>query len=296
MPLSTEVTKQNRKTKEEGTRTWASSVGTNRHKGPVLQTWGVTTGDAPWRVSVAQLKCGTYMTDLPSLLPHETLRAPSTANQKISFVYPHKGDKVKYSFPLKGNGGFCSFFKSLCSKQEKLHVVSSYALHVSNFHWSIHCSHFQNPGGGGTGQGASFCFLFNGYDPFLQSKFVLDGDKYVVLIHKVSGSWAQKAPFCIWDLQPWLHFLHSTIINNLSGMMQEPGTQRGLACEGGKRKQQGGMTEHTIQAALGVAFSKIPSGPNHFSMRHWWGPTRAFPTLSLSGNGGNSQKSGSKAQ
>lgn len=38
------------------------------------------------------------------------------------------------------------------------------------------------------------------------------------------------------------------------------------------------MTEHTIQAALGVAFSKTPSGHNHFSMRHWWGPMRAFPT------------------
>ena len=44
------------------------------------------------------------------------------------------------------------------------------------------------PGGGGTGQGASFCFLFNGYDPFLQSKSVLDGDKYAALIHKGSGS------------------------------------------------------------------------------------------------------------
>ena len=79
--------------------------------------------------------------------------------------------------------------------------------------------------------------------------------------------------------------------------MQERGTKRGFTwerVERGKRKQQGGMTEHPIQATLGVAFSKIPSGHNHFSMRHWWGPRRACPTLSLSGNGGNSQKSGNQ--
>lgn len=163
--------------------------------------------------------------------PTWDFKSPLYCQPKDKLCLSSQRWQVKYSFPLKGNGGFCSFSKSLCSKQEELHVVSSYALHVSNFQWSIHCSHFQNPGGGGTGQGASFCFLFNGYDPFLQSKFVLDGDKYAVLIHKGSGSWAQKALFCIWDLQPWLHFLHSTIINNLSGMMQEPATQRGFACE-----------------------------------------------------------------
>lgn len=217
------------KPKRKGTRTWASSVGTRNGTG--LQTHGVATGDTLWRVSVVQLSVARTWLTPPSLLPQETWRAPSPANQKDKLCLPSQRWQVKYSLPLKGNGCFCSFLKSLCSKQEELHVVSSYALHGSNFYWSIHCSHFQNPGGGGTRQGASFCFLFNGYDPFLQSKSVLDGDKYAALIHKGSGSWAQKALFCIWDLQPWLHFLHSTIINNLSGMMQEPGTQRGFACE-----------------------------------------------------------------
>lgn len=230
------------KTKQKNRRGRESGRGLPRweqtRKGTGLQTHGVATEDTLWRVSVAQLSVAHTWPTPPSLLPQETLRAPSPANQKDKLCLPSQRWQAKYSLPLKGNGCFCSFFKSLCSKQEELHVVSSNALHGSNFYWSIHCSHFQNPGGGGTGQGASFCFLFNGYDPFLQSKSVLDGDKYAALIHKRSGSWAQKALFCIWDLQPWLHFLHSTIINNLSGMMQEPGTQRGFACERVKREKR----------------------------------------------------------
>lgn len=154
------------KRKRQETRTRASSADTNtpgalyyRH----VECQHETLRDGAQRLSS---RTAHERLSHPPLLPPETLRAPSTANQKDKICLSSQRWQVKYSFPLKGNGCFCSFFKSLCSKQEELHVVSSYALRVSNFYWSIHCSHIQNPGGGGTGQGASFCFLFNGYDHF----------------------------------------------------------------------------------------------------------------------------------
>ena len=166
------------------TRTWASSADTNTPKALCCRhvEWQhETLHEGAQRLSS---RTAHKWLSHPPLLPPETLRALSTANQKDKLCLSSQRWPVKYSFPLKGNGCFCSFLKSLCSKQEELHVVSSYAPRVSYFYWSIHCSHIQNPGGGETGQGASFCFLFNGYDPFLQSKSDLDGDKYAALIQR----------------------------------------------------------------------------------------------------------------
>lgn len=64
----------------------------------------------------------TWLTP-PSLLPQETWRAPSCQSKDKLCFHSSQRWQVKYSLPLKGNGCFCSFFKSYALKQEELHGV-----------------------------------------------------------------------------------------------------------------------------------------------------------------------------